>query len=335
KSPAALASIYPQLVQHGMQHCGSTDVLRFLGRVVPAHGHVHRLYKGEVETSLHDRPEGVRLKHYASGNSIKLYDKHGQVLRVETTMNHPEAFRVYRTPEGQPHRLKRWRPLRKGVADLPRRAQICRGANDRYLAALPAVSTDKPAGKLARPVCQPNVRRKPAPPCAQSLGRARCHAPAHDCSRRMGGERLSQSRPVRRTLQKNCREDRTSPAVRPRDAPDRTASRPWTHSQGYRHPPLYHHCQRTPAYHYAPRRSTGLGRTINKTRGLKSCSKCAIPRHYYEDEPRRELARRVQHNDSKSGVSFRKFVRQHAAQRRSLALAPCGPFAPHNSKRAG
>jgi hypothetical protein len=159
KSSAALASIYPQLVQHGMQHCGSTDVLRFLGRVVPAHGHVHRLYKGEVETSLHHRPEGVRLKHYASGNSIKLYDKHGQVLRVETTMNHPEAFRVYRTPEGQPHRLKRWRPLRKGVADLPRRAQISRTANDRYLATLAAVPTDKAAGQLARPICQSIVCR--------------------------------------------------------------------------------------------------------------------------------------------------------------------------------
>ena len=67
---------------------------------MPAHGKVHRLYKGEVETSLAHRPEGVRLKHYVAGNSIKVYDKHGQVLRVETTLNHPEAFRVYRTPEG-------------------------------------------------------------------------------------------------------------------------------------------------------------------------------------------------------------------------------------------
>lgn len=159
KSPAALASIYPPLVQHGIQHCGSAEVLRFLGRPVPAHGHIHRLYKGEVETSLQHRPEGVRLKHYASGNAIKIYDKHGQVLRVETTMNHPEAFRVYRTPEGQPHRLKRWRPLRKGVADLPRRAQISRAANDRYLAALATVPTDTPAGRLARPVCRPIVRR--------------------------------------------------------------------------------------------------------------------------------------------------------------------------------
>lgn len=158
KSPAALAALYPTLVRHGIQHCGSADVLRFLGRVVPAHGKVHRLFKGEVETSLTHRPEGVRLKHYAAGNSIKIYDKHGQVLRVETTLNHPEAFRVYRTPEGQPHRLKKWRPLRKAVADLPRRAQLCAAANDRYLAALAAVPTGAAAGKLVRPLCQPIVR---------------------------------------------------------------------------------------------------------------------------------------------------------------------------------
>ena len=74
-------------------------------------------------------------------------------------MNHPEAFRVYRSPEGQPHRLKKWRPLRKAVADLPRRAPICRAANDRYFAARAAVPTDQTAGQLARPVCRPIVRR--------------------------------------------------------------------------------------------------------------------------------------------------------------------------------
>lgn len=74
-------------------------------------------------------------------------------------MNHPEAFRVYRTPEGQPHRLKNWRPLRKALADRPRRAQVCAAANERYLAALATVPTGEPAGKLARPVCQPIVRR--------------------------------------------------------------------------------------------------------------------------------------------------------------------------------
>jgi hypothetical protein len=154
KSPAALADIYPSLVQHGIRHFGTPEVMRFLGRVIPAHGRVHRRYLGEVETDLKHRPEGVRLKHFSQGNGLKLYDKHGQILRVETTMTNPEAFRVFRTPESRPHGRKRWMMLRKSVADAPRRAEICGAVNDRYLAALAAAKVETPAGKLAAPLCR-------------------------------------------------------------------------------------------------------------------------------------------------------------------------------------
>ncbi len=153
-SPGSLARIYPALVAHGIQHFGTPEVMRFLGRTVPAHGHVHRLYKGEVETDLKHRPEGVRLKHFAQGNGLKLYDKHGQVLRVETTLPNPEAFRVYRTPESRPKGRKRWMLLRKSVADAPRRAQVCAAVNDRYLDALAAAKVATPAGELAAPLCR-------------------------------------------------------------------------------------------------------------------------------------------------------------------------------------
>ena len=160
KSPAALARIYPALVQHGLQHFGTPEVMRFLGRTVPAHGHVHRLYKGEVETDLKHRPEGVRLKHFAQGNGLKLYDKHGQILRVETTMTNPEAFRVYRTPESRPKGRKRWMLLRKSVADAPRRAEVCAAVNDRYLGALAAAQVATPAGQLAAPICRRLQQRR-------------------------------------------------------------------------------------------------------------------------------------------------------------------------------
>jgi hypothetical protein len=160
KSPAALARIYPSLVAHGIQHFGPPEVMRFLGRNVPAHRHVHRLYKGEVETDLKHRPEGVRLKHFAQGNGLKLYDKHGQILRVETTMTNPEAFRVFRTPESRPHGRKRWMMLRKSVADAPRRAEVCAAVNHRYLDALAAAKVATPAGQLAAPVCR-RVTKKP------------------------------------------------------------------------------------------------------------------------------------------------------------------------------
>jgi hypothetical protein len=160
KSPAALARIYPALVHHGVRHFGTPEVMRFLGRKVPAHGRVHRLYKGEVETDLKYRPEGVRLKHFVQGNGLKLYDKHGQVLRVETTMTNPEAFRVYRTPESQPDGRKRWMMLRKSVADAPRRTEVCAAVNDRYLGALAAADVATPAGELAAPVCRRRTKKR-------------------------------------------------------------------------------------------------------------------------------------------------------------------------------
>ncbi len=106
KSPATLARLYPALIQQGIRHFGSTDVLRFLGHKTQANGRVHGNHQGEVLSSLKHRPEGLRLKHQAGGNSIKLYDKQGSVLRVETTLNQPHQFRVFRASERDPEGKK-------------------------------------------------------------------------------------------------------------------------------------------------------------------------------------------------------------------------------------
>jgi hypothetical protein len=154
KSPAVLARLYPALVHQGIQHFGSTDVLRFLGHKVQANGRVHGNHQGEILSSLKHRPEGLRLKHQANGNSVKLYDKQGSVLRVETTLNRPHQFRVYRASERDPEQKKRWQVLRKSVGDLHRRAEICEAINGRYLEALASVRAGQSAGQLARVVCR-------------------------------------------------------------------------------------------------------------------------------------------------------------------------------------
>lgn len=158
KTPQALARLYPALLRHGIQHFGSVEVLRFLGQQVPASGRVHGHFKGEIVSDLKHRPEGVRLKHQANGNSIKLYDKQGSVLRVETTLNRPHEFRVYRASERDPQGRLKWQVLRKSVGDLHRRAEICEAANHRYLDALASVSGKTVAGELAAAVCQPVIR---------------------------------------------------------------------------------------------------------------------------------------------------------------------------------
>jgi hypothetical protein len=76
------------------------------------------------------------------------------VLRVETTVNQPCEFKVYRGTEAEPDK-KQWRNLRKGVADLHRRAQVSQASNDRYLEAMGAVEQTSSMGETLRPLCRP------------------------------------------------------------------------------------------------------------------------------------------------------------------------------------
>ena len=149
KDPRSLAGIYPALVRHAMHHLQSADVMRFLGK--KANGH----FLGELVTDFKDRPEGVRVKHYFAGNSIKMYDKAGSVLRVETTIANPTPFQVYRPLQDATDGECAWRPLRKGIADLHRRAQLSQRSNERYLDALSAVQDDTPAAQIFDEVSRP------------------------------------------------------------------------------------------------------------------------------------------------------------------------------------
>ena len=125
----------------------------FLGHKPPSNG-VGK-FAGELHSSLQKRVEGLRLKHFVNGNSIKIYDKHGAVLRVETTINHPEEFKVWRAKENDPAGKNDWRELRRAVADLPRRAQVSHAANERYLSALAVVDDKTPLSQEAQSICQP------------------------------------------------------------------------------------------------------------------------------------------------------------------------------------
>jgi hypothetical protein len=48
-------------------------------------------------------------------DSIKMYDKQGSMLRVETTLNNPQRFRVYRRLTRRGKRVKGWYPCAKGL----------------------------------------------------------------------------------------------------------------------------------------------------------------------------------------------------------------------------
>ena len=191
KDPNDLARIYPAFVLHGLCTFQSPDVMRFLGHRVPVHtGKVDARFQGQVRSDVLTRHEGVCLKHRAGFNGQKAYDKAPTLLRTENTINCPEAFTVYRTepapttpnppqptaragparppahlppnpkarltqraPELKPQRA--WQPLRRSVMDMPRRAELSRAANRRYLDALASTQLGTPLGQAAAPLCRP------------------------------------------------------------------------------------------------------------------------------------------------------------------------------------
>jgi hypothetical protein len=154
-----LAVLFPRLVRHGMDTLHSEDVMRFLGRPLTPSGKIRADFNEEVTTDLQRRVEGLRLKHCLAANSLKMYDKacdaEGAVLRLEATYNNIRNIRVFRATENKPNGEKAWRALRKGVADMSRRADISHKATERYAEALATMADKTPLSDLANDLCQP------------------------------------------------------------------------------------------------------------------------------------------------------------------------------------
>src|SRR5581483_385283 len=91
KGRQALAGLYPRLLDHAALNFSAQDILGFLGR------RLHPRFDGEVLTECKkDRWPGARVKHRVKNNWLKMYDKFGCVLRVETVINNPREFKVRR-----------------------------------------------------------------------------------------------------------------------------------------------------------------------------------------------------------------------------------------------
>jgi hypothetical protein len=141
-SAAKLAEIYPLLLRHAMFEFGSEEVMRFLQR------RTNQRFAGEASSDLQRRIEGIRVKHRVEENSIKMYDKQGSVLRIETTINNPRRFKVHRSGITRGKKVMKWLPMRKGIADIRRRVELSRAANGRYLDALAVVGLETPSYRL-------------------------------------------------------------------------------------------------------------------------------------------------------------------------------------------
>jgi len=122
KSSAGLRELYPRLLSHSTLCFGATEVMNFLGRKLVGN------FRGEVVSDLSSfvcrRVGGSRIKHRVKQNWLKMYDKAGLVLRVETVINNPEEFRVRKQVLRDGKQRAEWVQLRKGVAYLFRYREV-------------------------------------------------------------------------------------------------------------------------------------------------------------------------------------------------------------------
>jgi hypothetical protein len=154
RTPQDLSQLYHGLVRHAVTHVGCQNVLHYLGRP----GQVAHYSEAEITTSTLTRHEGTRCKHSINSNSIKMYDKQESVLRIETTINNPREMKVLRPQASKPESRPTWQRLRKGVADLHRRAELSQSSNERYLEDLASVDHSEPLGQSLADPCRPTTR---------------------------------------------------------------------------------------------------------------------------------------------------------------------------------
>lgn len=143
-----LEHLYPSLVQHATQFKGGEDIYTFFGR------NLHHKSTKEVTGNTKRFTQGFRVKHYLDRNSIKMYDKH-TILRIETTINNPRAFKIYKTVQRKGKQTMAWVPMGKAVSNLYRYAQIAKRANLKYLNSLAKV---EPSNKLGKKIEQVSCR---------------------------------------------------------------------------------------------------------------------------------------------------------------------------------
>ena len=138
-----LKMLYEPLVRTLVHAVKAEDIATFLGRKLTGN------YLGEMGNDFGRRIPGTRIKHSMGPASIKMYDKCGVVLRIETTVNDVSFFKHHRTVVHRDGtRTFKLAPLRKTIYSLsPDLKRLMEACNRRYIAFLSELSDPAPALK--------------------------------------------------------------------------------------------------------------------------------------------------------------------------------------------
>lgn len=132
-----LQAVYPHLVETLIHAVKPQDIATFLGRKL------HGNYQGELGSRLNRvRQLGTRIKYQMGPVSLKMYDKHGMILRIEVTTNDVSFFAQYRQVQHRDGTAEtKWTKMRKSIYSLPPLRETLLAANQRYLDFLAELET--------------------------------------------------------------------------------------------------------------------------------------------------------------------------------------------------
>ena len=151
--PSDLAGLYEDLVATAIHTVKPVDIATFLGRKLD------NRYQGEMGNRYNIRIEGSRLKHTMGQQAIKMYDKFGKILRIETTTNEVSFFKHYRKVE---HRdgttSQQFTGLKRNIYSLRPLKDSPWAANRRYLEFISSIENKDAGRKRLEKVSQPKMK---------------------------------------------------------------------------------------------------------------------------------------------------------------------------------
>jgi hypothetical protein len=141
RKQADLQAIYGNLIRTAIHTVKPDDIATFLGKKLNGN------YQDEMGNRYNVRIEGTRVRHSMGMASIKMYDKFGQILRIETTSKDISFFKHYREVEQRNgEAVMKFAPMKKTIYSLGPLRDLLQAANRRYLEFLSAI--DDPSSGL-------------------------------------------------------------------------------------------------------------------------------------------------------------------------------------------
>ena len=129
-----LQSINGNLIRTAIHTVKPDDIATFLGKKYNGN------YQDEMGNRYNVRIEGTRVRHSMGMASIKMYDKFGHILRIETTVKDVSFFKHYREVEQRNgESVMKFAPMKKTIYSLGALREAMVAANRRYLEFLSAI----------------------------------------------------------------------------------------------------------------------------------------------------------------------------------------------------